>query len=91
MKLNKISIMLLEDIIILNIFVLPIKKILQFKSPEFISSHDKFTEIIKLIKENNFTYTYESLESSVTSSKENSKAFWTTQRKLGLTERRQCM
>lgn len=62
MKLNKISIMLLEDIIILNIFVLPIKKILQFKSPEFISSHDKFTETIKLIKENNFTYTYESLE-----------------------------
>ena len=46
MKLNKISIMLLEDIIILNIFVLPIKKILQFKSPEFISSHDKFTEIL---------------------------------------------
>ena len=49
MKLNKISIMLLEDIIILNIFVLPIKKILQFKSPEFISSHDKFTETILTI------------------------------------------
>jgi hypothetical protein len=62
MKLNKISIMLLEDMIVLNIFVLPVKKILQFKSPQFISSHEKFIETIKLIKENNFTYTYESLE-----------------------------